>query len=171
MTTSIQDRAALHGYADALVRVFLVGFDADAGYQRAPDFHGCYAHVSYFLTGEHRPYNRTAGKFARVVPFENFFRVRTEGGDVVTGTGAWEIAYRFSYVDMDFFDEDEAVAAERFKGGRSVNHTFGLNWYLNPYSRVMFNYINSDANRRPFAGGGVIAGNMNILMTRFQIDF
>ena len=46
--------------------------------------------MSYFLTGEHRPYDRTAGKFNRVIPFENFFRVRTECGEIVTGMGAWE---------------------------------------------------------------------------------
>ncbi len=141
--------------------------DADAGFQRAPNFHGCYAHISYFLTGEHRPYNRTAGKFARVVPFENFFRVRTEGGDVVTGMGAWEIAYRFSYVDMDFFNEDEAVPAERFKGGRSVNHTFGVNWYLNPYTRMMFNYVLANSTPK----GDVDYSDLHVFQARAQIDF
>jgi phosphate-selective porin OprO/OprP len=63
-------------------------------------FYGCYAYASYFLTGESRPYNRKMGTFDRVRPFENFFRVRTADGDVKTGRGAWELAYRISYIDM-----------------------------------------------------------------------
>ena len=57
------------------------------------NFYGAYAFVSYFLTGENRPYNRKMGVFDRVRPYENFFRVRTGDGDVATGRGAWEIAY------------------------------------------------------------------------------
>ena len=59
-----------------------------------------YAFVSYFLTGENRPYNRKMGVFDRVKPYEDFFRVRTCDGNVGTGHGAWELAYRFSYIDM-----------------------------------------------------------------------
>ena len=43
---------------------------------------GAYAYVSYFLTGENRPYDRTRGIFGRVKPYENFFRVRDENGVV-----------------------------------------------------------------------------------------
>ena len=56
--------------------------------------------MSYFLTGENRPYNRKMGVFDRVKPYEDFFRVRTCDGNVATGRGAWEVAYRFSYIDM-----------------------------------------------------------------------
>ena len=140
--------------------------EGDAGFQRAPDFQGCYVQMSYFLTGEHRPYNRTAGKFTRVVPFENFFRVRTENGSIVTGMGAWEVAYRFSYVDLDFYDEDES-AADRFKGGRSVNHTFGVNWYLNPYTRMMCNYVLLNATPK----GDVDYSDLHVFQVRAQIDF
>ena len=38
-------------------------------------FPGVYAQVGYFLTGEHRPYDRTLGCIDRVKPFEDFFRV------------------------------------------------------------------------------------------------
>ena len=46
------------------------------------NLYGGYAFVSYFLTGENRPYNRKLGVFDRVRPYENFFRVRTCDGDV-----------------------------------------------------------------------------------------
>ena len=64
------------------------------------NLYGGYAYVSYFLTGENRPYNRKMGVFDRVRPYENFFRVRTSDGCTAPGSGAWEVAYRFSYIDM-----------------------------------------------------------------------
>ncbi len=62
------------------------------------NFYGGYAYVSYFLTGENRPYNRKMGVFDRVRPYEDFFRVRTCDGSTVTGRGAgkWPIASRTS---------------------------------------------------------------------------
>ena len=101
------------------------------------NFNGTYAYVSYFLTGENRPYNRKMGVFDRVKPYEDFFRVRTCDGNVCTGRGAWEVAYRFSYIDM--------LDGLTTKGaGMATDHTFGLNWYMNPFTRVMFNYVHSD---------------------------
>ncbi len=120
------------------------------------DLDGAYVYMSYFLTGENRVYNRHCGAFNRIKPFENFFRVRTEDCDVQTGKGAWELAYRFSYLDLD----DVGVA-----GGNAGNHTFGVNWYLNPYTRMMLNYINSTAR---VAG---VEGDMDILEVRAQVDF
>ncbi len=138
-------------------------FSGDAG-SPGQEYDGFYFQASYFLTGEQRKYKRSNGTFSdRVVPFENFFRVRDCDGHVQNGKGAWELAYRISYIDL----ENGARAA-----GNATNHTFGVNWYLNPYSRVMFDYINSDARRAPGAGSLVdVTGNMNIFMTRFQIDF
>lgn len=122
-----------------------------------PEFDGAYVQVSYFLTGEQRQYKRSAGTFSdRVKPFENFFRVRAEDGNVYTGIGAWELAYRCSYIDLN---------GVGVTGGNATDHTFGVNWYLNPYARLMFNYVNSDLRR--FGA----TGNMNIFETRAQIDF
>ena len=113
--------------------------------------------VSYFLTGEQRMYKRSAGTFSdRVVPYENFFRVRDGDGYVQTGKGAWEVAYRASYLDLN---------GVGVSGGNVTDHTVGLNWYLNPYTRWMVNYVNSDLRR--FNG----TGNMSIFETRVQIDF
>jgi phosphate-selective porin OprO/OprP len=122
-----------------------------------PNFDGGYIYVSYFLTGENRTYDRQRGVFSRVKPYENFFRVRTEDGCVETGKGAWEVGYRCSYLNL----ADAGV-----NGGRVVDHTFGVNWYLNPYTRLMANYIRSETTERA-PGVGV----MDIFMTRFQVDF
>ncbi len=122
------------------------------------ELNGYYAYVSYFLTGENRRYKRNLGAFGnRVKPFENFFRVRGEDGCAITGKGAWELAYRYSYVDLN----DGTVA-----GGIANGHTFGLNWYLTPYTRMMFNYVHSNADR-----GGVDNGTIDIVEMRAQVDF
>ncbi len=99
---------------------------------------GGYAYASYFLTGENRPYNKKAGCFDRVKPYENFFRVRDEDGCVQTGIGAWEVGYRYSWLDLN-----DGSNANAFQGGLAIDHTLGLNWYLNPNLRLMWNYVHS----------------------------
>jgi phosphate-selective porin OprO/OprP len=123
-----------------------------------PAFHGAYVQTSYFLTGENRVYDRKKGVFERVKPFENFFRVRTCDGNVETGWGAWELAYRYSWLDLD----DAGVW-----GGTTADHTFGINWYWNPYMRMMFNYVHaqvSPPNNQPNA-------DLNVFQVRAQVDF
>lgn len=99
-----------------------------------PAFDGGYVFFSYFLTGEHRAYNRAKGVFTRTKPFENFFLVRTCDGHLACGKGAWEVLYRYSYMDLN----DAGI-----NGGEIRNHTVGLNWWLNPYTRMMWNYVNN----------------------------
>lgn len=123
-----------------------------------PTFHGMYVQTSYFLTGENRTYNRQKGVFERVKPFENFFRVKTCDGDVETGWGAWELAYRYSWLDLD----DAAVL-----GGTTADHTFGINWYWNPYMRLMFNYVHAQVSPPNDAANT----DLNVFECRAQVDF
>ncbi len=121
-----------------------------------PQFRGAYVYASWFLTGESRQYDRADGSFCRIQPTEDFFRVSTSGGSVCTGSGAWEIAYRFSWIDLDDAD---------ITGGMAGGHTVGLNWYLNANTRLMFNYVHNTAH----AGG--TTGHMDVFQTRAQVDF
>jgi phosphate-selective porin OprO/OprP len=125
-------------------------------------FYGGYAQVGYFLTGEHRPYDRKAGAIDRVRPFENFFRVRTRDGGTALGLGAWEVAARLSHIELS----DQNV-----RGGRITDATAGLNWYLNPFWKIQANYIRSWAD----SGVGAITPNIgsttNLFDLRCQIDF
>lgn len=93
-------------------------------------FPGFYTQVGYFLTGEHRPYNRKLGAIDRIQvkhPIGN-----PHGPCESLGCGGWEIAARLSHIELNSQD---------IKGGRLTDFTFGLNWYLNNYSKIQFNYI------------------------------
>ncbi len=122
-------------------------------------FGGGYAQVSYFLTGENRNYVRSGAYFDRITPYENFFRVRGQDGHVYTGKGAWEVGYRWSYLDLSQYDSGENHP------GIVQDHTIGVNWYLNPYTRVMFNYVNSTLHN-PIGDG-----DLSIFEMRAQVDF
>ena len=116
-----------------------------------PQFDGFYAFVSYFLTGEHRPYKKTTGAFDRVKPIHNF------GLGEHAGLGAWEVLLRYSYVDLN----DAGIT-----GGRLNDITAGVTWYLNPNWKIMFNYVFAQLDR------GVADGDTsNIFETRFHVDF
>jgi phosphate-selective porin OprO/OprP len=119
-------------------------------------FNGAYGFVSYFLTGENRTYNKRLGTIDRVYPFENFFRVRTNDG-TATGWGAWEIAARWSRVDLD---------SRNIRGGTLNNATLALNWHLNAYTRVRWEYIYAHLNRAPVGDSSAEIGGV-----RFDMDF
>jgi phosphate-selective porin OprO/OprP len=116
-----------------------------------PDFTGFYVYGSYFLTGEHRKYDKKDGEFGRVRPNNNF--------NWGKGLGAVELAARYS--ELDLSDKD-------IEGGRLNDVTLGLNWYLNPSTRVMFNYVHADLD---LSSLNIKNGNADIASVRFQIDF
>ena len=118
-----------------------------------PDFWGGYVYCSYFLTGEHRTYNMKKGTFGKVKPRNDF---RFFGA----GLGAWELALRCSYLDLN---------SGKIQGGKETNLTFGVNWYINEHMRIMLNYIHADI--RDCAAPAVNQGNADIYQGRFQIRF
>jgi phosphate-selective porin OprO and OprP len=113
-----------------------------------PDFNGFYASASWFLTGESRPYDRTEGIFGRVIPKRNFDFGRG-------GSGVWEIAARYSFVNLDSAD---------IHGGRLSELMLSLNWYLHPHVKWRFDYgLGHVSGRQP-------EGNINIFQTRVEFD-
>jgi phosphate-selective porin OprO/OprP len=119
---------------------------------------GFYSQVGFFLTGEHRPYDRKTGTIDRVIPWENFCRA-PEG---ICGPGAWEIACRVSY--LDFRPVNNLVAPGT--GGDLWDTTVGVNWYWNPYTKVVFNWVHSFLNN-PLTG----RSDADSFALRAQIDF
>ncbi len=127
-------------------------------------YHGAYVQLSFFLTGEHRGYNKSVKFFDRVHPFEPAFWIDT-GEGCCYGRGAWELTAGYSFVDLEDGADIAAAEQERaFVDGVIL----GVNWYLNPYSRVMFNY-NHEAT--DFVNAATPESNANIFGARWQVDW
>jgi phosphate-selective porin OprO/OprP len=112
-----------------------------------PSFSGYYGYVTYFLTGENRTYKEEAATFDRVKPKSVF--------DGKGGIGAWELAARFSEIELN--DAEAAVS-----GGELRDITVGLNWYPNPNFRWMANYVRATLDG---------FGTSDALAMRFAADF
>ncbi len=80
---------------------------------------GGYGFVSLFLTDDTHGYDYKDAEFARVVP--------------TSKSGAWEVAARYSFVDMN----DETAEEQH---GKSTSITLGVNYYPNPNVKLMLNY-------------------------------
>jgi phosphate-selective porin OprO/OprP len=91
--------------------------------------------------------------FEPVEPKMNF---RQDG----SGVGAWEVGIRFAFLDLN----DQEIY-----GGELADITVGLNWYMTPNARMMFNYVNSSVENA--GADGTDAGSANIFETRFHIFF
>lgn len=115
---------------------------------------GAYVHVSYFLTGENRIYERFGqhgAQFARNQPYTNVFF--TPGG---AGLGAWELKGRWSNLNL-----------QNFEAGEYNDLTLGVNWYWSDRVRIMFDWIH------PITSGATTYGatTPNILGTRFDFNW
>ncbi len=115
---------------------------------------GAYAQAGYFLTGEHRPYDRKTGAIDRVMPKTNLC---FGGTNCNPGFGAWEVAARWSWLDLN----DSVVA-----GGTITDYTAGLNWYWNPYTKMVFNYVHAVSDTPAFP-----ESHTDMFGVRAQIDF
>jgi phosphate-selective porin OprO/OprP len=160
-TISSYDNQTLYG-AEGAVVFGPVSFQGEyiqssvdvSGGAADPDFSGWYVFGSYFLTGEHRPYKASSGTFGRVKPKS----IVGQGG-----RGAWELAARYSSLDL---------ADSGIDGGEEDNITVGVNWYATPNIRFMANYVRASTDPTSparFAGNG--DEDVNIYQLRSQIDF
>ncbi|MBA1146326.1 porin [Ectothiorhodospiraceae bacterium WFHF3C12] len=126
----------------------------DGVYRR---FHGGYAYVSYFLTGENRDYQPDDGEFGRI-------------DTIIHGYGAWEIALRWSQLDLQDADID---------GGRQENWTLAVNWYPARNLRFMLNHVRASASPVTREDGNLPDGTPadltedkpNVWQLRAQVDF
>ncbi len=122
-----------------------IAADADASLLGDPGFDGMYVQAGVFLTGgDYRRYKTSAGAWDRMKPGRNFGQ---------GGPGAIEIAARYSSIDLS----DGLIA-----GGEQDNLSLALNWYLNPVTRCMINWVRADVD-------GV--GEGDFFLARVQLDF
>jgi phosphate-selective porin OprO/OprP len=113
-----------------------------------PSFTGYYVQGSWVLTGEHRRYNPATGSFQNPRPMAPF---AANGG-----SGAWELAARYSRMDLDHDEglEGSAAVPGSVRGGEQSILTLGVNWYVNANFKVMMNYLLIDVDRLNPAGPG-----------------
>jgi len=142
------------------------------------DMYGGYAEVRYFLTKDSRPYSKSSGTPGNVKMRNNFLT----GDDVVQtlchgrakvfgiqSIGAWEVYAQWSFVDSDrvaFFDGPTGPS----RGGRAVDTAFGLNWYWNPNTRMMFEYVHSNRTQQAATGYPISSGTGNDSYRRASVD-
>lgn len=113
---------------------------------------GMYAHVSYFLTGENRIFERFGqhgAQFGRNVPLSNFFFVPG-----AFSLGAVEAKARWSHLDLN-----------DFRRGQYNDLTLGLNWYWSDRTRVMFDWIH------PFTSSDTTFGAAQADLLAMRLDF
>jgi len=122
---------------------------------------GWYIQASWFLTGEHRPYDPKNGYFKRVKVKK---RLGHDGG-----FGAVQLAIRVDQLRLNAGSPSPGMSISQYYDsattndlGDIINYTIGANWHLNDNSRVMANWVIT----RP-QGSEV----WQFLGVRFQVDF
>lgn len=127
-------------------------------------FHGWYIQAGFFLTGESRPYQINDSPYSA-----DFGRVKPKRDLMDGGIGAWEIAARYSTLDLS----DSSVS-----GGTERNYTIGLNWYATSQVRFMLNYIKVNTSGDASGNAPLLPGETNhghddpsIVQARAQVDF
>lgn len=115
--------------------------------KKDPSLDGWYVQGGFFLTDDYRRYKKSSGAWDRQKPS----RPWVEGG----GKGAWEIALRYAEVDL----------SEAVDPGKISNYTVGVNWYPNPATRLMVNFVGTDVK------GTGVDGTINSFLVRWQVDF
>lgn len=136
-------------------------------------YHGAYAEAMYRLTGEHRLYDKKMAALKNPVPFADFIPLKADG---VRGWGAWEIAGRWSFVDIrnpskldgHYYNSATNTFTGTSKAGNGTlnDTTLGLTWFLNYHTKVQFNWIHTflDNSQKGFS-------NADLFVSRVQVDF
>ena len=134
-----------------------------------PEFSGWYVQASWILIGEAKEYqpivmNNNMGTFANP-------RVHSPVSLSGNQWGAWEIAARYSDLDLNWNEGLPGMACTGFtgcvRGGEEKIVTLGLNWYLSNNVRLMFDYLIVDVERLN-ASGQQIGQTFSAVATRLQ---
>lgn len=107
-----------------------------------PEFSGYYVEGSYALTGDKRRFNASTWAFDAPAVAHPF--------SLADGTwGAWELAGRYSTVDLNYHEgaQGTAPAPDAVRGGEQTIWAAGLNWYPNSVVRFMLDYQDVHVDR------------------------
>ena len=120
----VGEAAFIYGPFHVQGEYYHTSIDRDIDANPDLDFSGYYVEGGWMLTGESMNYKPNKGSYSKVTP-----KAPVGKG----GIGAWQLAMRFSSLDLT--DED-------IMGGEEENFTIGLNWYATPNIRFIANYVN-----------------------------
>jgi len=105
-------------------------------------FSGWYAEATWIITGESHGWNQANGAFTAPRPAREF---HFDGG----GWGAWELAARYS--DLDLNDHTGSIGLDPpyggVRGGEQKIFTAGVNWYPNTVLKFSLDYQHIDIDR------------------------
>ena len=151
------DFAASYGPLRMTGEYYLNSLDMENGSGSAK-FSGFYVQSAFLLTGENHAWNHREAEFTQV--------------RAANKSGAWEIAARYSYINLNDFDFG-------IRGGQKGQYTVGLNYYASRNVKLMLNYSYIDHDRYSdgagdFADYVLESGNgfdYSFIAWRCEIDF
>ena len=138
-----------------------------------PSFFGMYAEAGYFLTGETRGYKDGLwGRTKVLKPIDK------------KGLGAFQVAGRFEYLDLDsnalkngltnnFLNGSSSMAALNTRlgrGGTQTSYLLALNWYPIDYVRFMLNYGRVDVEGGPLAASVDPLSTLPVDQRKYSVD-
>jgi phosphate-selective porin OprO/OprP len=122
-----------------------------------PEFSGWNIAASWILTGEAKTYlpvamNKNVATFENPIVNAPFLPGR--------GWGAWEIAARYSDLDLNWHQGVPGTLCQGgfigcIRGGEEKIWTLGVNWYLNDNARMLFDYMIIGVDRLGPSGGQI----------------
>ena len=133
---------------------------------------GAYTEFMYRLTGEHRGYDKRLGALKSVIPFTDFISTKRGG---IHGWGAWEVAARLSYVDLQnpaSLNGHYLSGTNNSGNGTLTDSTLGISWFLSAHTKMQTNWIHAWLDNTSTVGGTTHGySQANFLVSRLQIDF
>lgn len=104
-----------------------------------PHFNGWYVEGGWVITGESRKYNTGTAAFD-APPVDKPFSPKNGQW------GAWELAARYSVLDLND-NEFATLTADRVRGGEQTIWTAGVNWFVNPAVRFSLDWLDVSVDR------------------------
>jgi phosphate-selective porin OprO/OprP len=122
------------------------------------NFGGYYVYATWYFTGESRAEAYQTDELNPAI----FHQIKILNPLSTGGIGAWEIGARFSEFNLN----DAGI-----QGGRETDLTLGLNWYLDPGFRLMWNWVNVLQLAAPFDRPYLNGIHPNIFVMRGQVNW
>ncbi|MFM8386810.1 MAG: OprO/OprP family phosphate-selective porin [Planctomycetia bacterium] len=120
-----------------------------------PAFTAWHVSAGWFLTGESKAYDFKNMLWGNTKPCCNFLDKEC------CCWGAFELVARVDRLDLT----DGTV-----RGGEMTMISGGLNWYLNPHARMMFNVTHATADERTGPGAGVVVDGQDVTTFLMRMD-